>query len=463
MDHDTHPPHDASILMPIFFAGCACLPNNIYMYIDNRQAGRQTKPFFVVLGNRSIRFITIDSLLLGSRLRCTQYLYIRIGLHWSSFVLLTDSCKSRKMQLNLSLVTVLTPIATLVLALPIQALSTPRPPSPSIQKLLSLSGKVRKKVPGSNLHKKAWTNWCGQAIDCIKEELALNLPYPVNALTTEELAFQLGVAADKGDRPSFADAGSRSGYAMNFFCRAKRLADMFVVYEDRFPDFYTLQMNKLMYNTDVCRIASIGGGPGFDYTALALAHSFKGSNSAIEGTVYDYEDGWSDLVDAMWLSTNQVLQQTIRSKTTCRFGGKCDITKSFSDTSNVSLCVRASDIIVCQYCVAENANLLRESDFIFFRDLFDHAKEGALVILTETTHRLWPDVVNLAPPGFQVALVRSRGIQLVLQKQTHSHHVRPNRLIMEEMKQDARDHELKMEAGYKRQQPRSLPTGASPE
>jgi hypothetical protein len=365
------------------------------------------------------------------------------------------------MQLNLSLA--LMPIAPLVLALPIQALSAVKPPSPSIQKLLSLTGKVRKKIPGSNLHKKAWTNWCGLAIDCIKEELSLNLPYPVDVLTTENLAFQLGVAADEGDRPSFANAGSRSGYAMDFFCRAKRLADMFVVYEDRFPEFYTLQMNRLMYKTDVCRITSIGGGPGFDFTALALAQSFTGSNFAIEGTVYDYEDGWSDLVNAMCLSTNQVLQQAFRSKTTCHFGGKCDITKSFRDSSNASLRVLAADIIVCQYCVAENANLLRENDFIFFRDLFDHAKEGAIIILTETTHRLWPDFVDLVPSGFQVAFVRSRGIQLVLHKQAHCHHVRPNMLIMDEMKQDARDHELKMEAGYERQQPRSIPTGASPE
>ena len=121
----------------------------------------------------------------------------------------------------------------------------------------------------------------------------------------------------------------------------------------------------------------------------------------------------------MSVSTEGVLRHSRRSlsTTTYHFGGKCDITKSFTDPSNSLLQVSSADIIVCQYCVAENAHLLRDSDYIFFRDLLVHIKDGAIVILTETTHRLWPAFVDLMnDQDFQVAFVRERGTQLVLRK-----------------------------------------------
>jgi len=356
------------------------------------------------------------------------------------------------MQLNLAFSMLLPAIAP-------NALSTLEP-TPAMEQLQTLTRKIQLKVPGSRLHRKAWTTWCVQAIDCIKEELSLNLPHPVDDVTTETLAFQLGVAADVGERPSFTNAGSRSGYAMDFFCRARRLADMFVCVGDRFPEFYALQINLLLHRSEVCRIVSIGGGPGYDFCALALAKAFTGSNCAIEGTVYDFEEGWSDMVDAMSISTTHILQQTHPfelSTISCHFGGKCDITKSLSDPSNTSLLVFPADIIVCQYCVAENANLLRESDFIFFRDLFKHAKQGAIIILTETTHRLWPEFVDLVlDMDFEVSFVRGRGTQLVLRKQIGCHHLRPGADEIDQMKEDAHDHELTMESGHSRQR-RKIP------
>jgi hypothetical protein len=362
------------------------------------------------------------------------------------------------MPLNLKFVLpVVLAVHTLAFPVPSQALTTllKAPLASSMEQLEILTRNVQHKVPGSKQHQKAWTHWCVLAIDCIKDELLLNLPHPVDVTMTETLAFQLGMAADVGIRPCFANAGSRSGYAMDFFCRARRLADLFVCSGDRFPEFYTTQMKELLLqSTKTCHITSIGGGPGYDVCALALAHAFTGSDCAIEGTIYDFEEGWSDLVDAMSVSTEGVLRHSRRSlsTTTCHFGGKCDITKSFTDSSNSLLQVSSADIIVCQYCVAENAHLLRDSDYIFFRDLLVHIKDGAIVILTETTHRLWPAFVDLMnDQDFQVAFVRERGTQLVLRKHAGCRHIRPTEEELRDMKQDALDHNLKMEGGHTRQ------------
>ena len=38
----------------------------------------------------------------------------------------------------------------------------------------------------------------------------------------------MGVASDVGLMPSFEDPGAWSGYALEFFCRARNLADLYV-------------------------------------------------------------------------------------------------------------------------------------------------------------------------------------------------------------------------------------------
>jgi hypothetical protein len=75
--------------------------------------------------------------------------------------------------------------------------------------------------------------------------------------------------------------------------------------------------------------------------------------------------------------------------------------------------------------VAENALRLRENDFVFFRNLFRESKEGALFVFTETTHRLWSEMVDvaLATTDFEVAFPRrngrgKKGRQLILKKKT---------------------------------------------
>ena len=113
--------------------------------------------------------------------------------------------------------------------------------------------------------------------------------------------------------------------------------------------------------------------------------------------------------------------------------------------------IELSKIFVCQYCIAENAVGLRESAFIFFQDLFSRANDGALFVFTETTHRLWPDLVDQLASGFDVAFVKNRSFQLLIRKRRDAGVSAKVREQCLSMLQDVTLHAVKREGGYTRQ------------
>ena len=82
------------------------------------------------------------------------------------------------------------------------------------------------RTPGSLKYQSNWRHVLQKSLDSIRYHLSQHLPYPADAETFEHLFFNLGTAADHGIMPSFADPGSRSGYALEFFCRARLLSDI---------------------------------------------------------------------------------------------------------------------------------------------------------------------------------------------------------------------------------------------
>jgi len=278
----------------------------------------------------------------------------------------------------------------------------------SLQKLVR-QNKHRK--IGSLRYIASWRHWSQQVIDTMRFHLADNLENPVDRDSFEQLWFELGQAADQGNMPSFGDAGSRSGYVLDFFCRSRMLADVLVDLDQNptvsFANFVTPVQNN-------CNVLSIGGGPGFDHVGASLVASFYNSHQehpvSVRTTVFDYEEGWHDLVASMSTAESLTLPDQPHS---LHWGGKCDITKPMGDLSNVACMqqVASTDLFVSQYCVAENANQLQQSDFCFFRDLFKASKEGSVFILTETTPRLWPAFVDLALEcsNLEVSFVRNLG------------------------------------------------------
>ena len=194
---------------------------------------------------------------------------------------------------------------------------------------------------------------------------------------------------------------------------------------------------------------SIAGGPGFDLAALALLVSFKrleegpGSdlarlgagtlNGAVEDAdgaigatggqvvdgaldaaageaaageavpgalhvrVLDYEAGWATQVGAMEGALRRRFSST-PLRCSC---GLCDITRPLAHASNAELraALPRARLLVASYCVAENANSLRESGFVFFEDVVRAAAPGTLLLVLETTHRQFPALVAAARKG----------------------------------------------------------------
>ena len=355
----------------------------------------------------------------------------------------------------------------------------------SSTEIQELASKNKVRSVGSSYYLKAWRHWRTLAIEAIRFELSKNLPHPSDKAKFENLFFQLGVAADEGKMPSFSDKGARSGYALEFFCRGRNLADLFILDTlnplHSFSDEWTSAiLNTPLYegngissaivessfDTSSYNMVSLGGGPGFDFVGAALATTFNSNGltitSPLRATILDYEEGWSDLVTAMDTATRNILQQPNLS---CKWGGKCDITKPMNDPSNIACRkeISSTNLWTCQYCVAENRNLLHESNFIFFKDLFELAPDGAIFIFTETTPRIWPDFCKLIEHHFKGDMevgFNKNGRQMLLRKgkilteegratiMMNDHHANQ----LEKYSKIVECHERKLSSGYQRQQ-----------
>ncbi|KAL3939591.1 MAG: hypothetical protein SGBAC_005704 [Bacillariaceae sp.] len=327
---------------------------------------------------------------------------------------------------------------------------------------------------GSSSFLKGWQHWKMLAIESIRYDLSCNLPYPADKTKFENLFFRLGVAADLGEMPSFSDPGARSGYALEFFCRARNLAELYIDALNPSIDIpqnwvESMKASPMLagnsHNNSAYEMVSLGGGPGFDFVGSAMAASFAtatfgemSESRAIQATVFDYEEGWGDLVEAMDTSTRRVLKQ---SKLSCRWGGGCDITKSLDDPSNAG-CLEAAistDLWICQYCVAENAIRLRESKYIFFRELFRCAKEGSAFVLTETHPRVWPEFYEMMKehcPYMEIGFHKN-GRQLLVRKSLDSGQNSPliskaDLKLVKKFESIGKFHKRKLNSGWERQE-----------
>lgn len=375
------------------------------------------------------------------------------------------------------------------------------------------------KTPGSIQYFKAWKQWLDIVLTALHDDLVHRLtPSPIGrdnssntsttTTATRQLSLQLGHAADTGAMPSgFQSAHARVGYALGYFGRIRLLAHILLYQQQQchppHSSMFQKQLQQLFLgptfsktsntstNTTI-KLTSIGGGPGFDFCAAAIVATFSNgsrkkssskkpstaaghttSTSCVHATILDYEPGWESLVQVMAESTQSILNTTDDDTQhhhhhTCQFGGRCDITKSLLCHESNAAClalVDTTDLWTCQYCVTENATALRESNFVFFRELFAAVQEKTLFVFTDTTHRLWPELVDIVQPlqCYQIAFVHGHGrwkagYQMVLCKTTPADALSSSSTILtaETMKlynQFVRDRELhqhKLDRGYMR-------------
>lgn len=179
---------------------------------------------------------------------------------------------------------------------------------------------------------------------------------------------------------------------------------------------------------------SLGCGPGFDLPALALVKpllrlSADGADRTLLGQsgvrvlALDYEARWETEVGAVVAATRSALGL----RHSAAFG-RCDITLPLAAPANELVeeaLAGGTRLFVASYVVAENAVALRDSEFVFFEELFARAPAGTLLLVLETTHRQFPAIARAAWRGGGDAVaaacprVRSnRGYSLCLLKRS---------------------------------------------
>mmetsp|Transcript_23313 Transcript_23313/g.26127 ORF Transcript_23313/g.26127 Transcript_23313/m.26127 type:complete len:416 (-) Transcript_23313:244-1491(-) len=317
---------------------------------------------------------------------------------------------------------------------------------------------------------------------------------------TKKLEADLGRGANQGIMPDFSNKKTLRGYTLNHFGRCRLLSDLVTQTK---PDWLSSRVSELfgrntkkhatistgtpvsspgndnnfLIHTVSCKrnddisVASLGGGCGYDFVAIsALSDFLRGPR--IQATVYEYEPAWKNIVaDVETIvrancsnndgNTNDVTGPQRQHE--CGFE-LCDITSALDASTNEAIAsvVDSTNIFSCSYVVAENAVKLRQNKFEFFRQLFLEASNGSLFFFTETTHRLWPEFIDLAQRcSIRVSTRHIRcgkaGWQLVLLKDSAAGSSNSNSLISveerelyERFKRDNIAHLLRLDRGWKR-------------
>jgi len=303
---------------------------------------------------------------------------------------------------------------------------------------LALVERASFKVQGSKHHAKLRRRHIAIFCDAIRSGLLHNKSTLYNdqyskysCEATKELTANLGeIGANMGIMPDFSNARALRGYALGHFGRARLLSELVAQPE---PDWLISKVSQIfsessdigsssrknrddsnidkssysLNDENEITVASLGGGCGYDFVALvALSEFLKGPK--IAATVYEYEPAWKDVL----ADVESVVQDVLSSKNNnitspphkCAFES-CDITSPLDSSSNEALAsvVESTQIFSCSYVVAENAIALRKNKFEFFRQLFSKASDGSLFFFTETTHRLWPELIDLASKNDHLA------------------------------------------------------------
>ncbi|KAE9310746.1 hypothetical protein PF001_g10054 [Phytophthora fragariae] len=240
---------------------------------------------------------------------------------------------------------------------------------------------------------------------------------PAAAMTeTMELKKGLCLSTNTGQRPSFENVHARSGYIQQKINRCGNLPNLLLTEE-----LSELRSELFRVKQPECwNMALYGGGPGYDALGLVFMREyFRAWDVSFHTTVYDNEPGWVSAIDAL----DGTLGKMGQCNTSVNFQ-HCDITFDVhaEENSHVSKTLKSTQLHVFSFVCVENFCLLRDSAYVFLRSLFSQCSAGSYFIFTDSTHRLWPaifDVANaIAPDRFRVwtPFARSCHYALVLQK-----------------------------------------------
>ncbi|ETI43490.1 hypothetical protein F443_11520 [Phytophthora nicotianae P1569] len=214
---------------------------------------------------------------------------------------------------------------------------------------------------------------------------------PVAAVEeTMELKKGLCLSTNIGQRPSFENAHARSGYIQQKINRCGNLPNLLLTEElsELRSELFRVNQSKRW------NMALYGGGPGYDAIGTVFMREFfRAWDAYFHATVYDNEPGWKCAIDAAGQTLNQLGQRNVSLSFQ-----HCDITLDLSTVENkhVSLSLRDTQLHLFSFVCVENFCLLRDSEYVFLRSLFAQCSVGSYFIFTDSTHRLWPAIFDVA-------------------------------------------------------------------
>ncbi|KAG7388895.1 hypothetical protein PHYBOEH_007673 [Phytophthora boehmeriae] len=267
----------------------------------------------------------------------------------------------------------------------------------------------------SRAFRHAWQTFLRNKCSTFLPRLMELLPAPAIA-ETMELKRGLCLSTNIGQRPSFENAHARSGYIQAKINRCGNLPNLLLTEE-----LSELRSELFRFKQPECwNMALYGGGPGFDALGLVFMREyFRAYDVNFHTTVYDNEPGWKAAIDAVETTLDQIGQHHVSLSFQ-----HCDITADVHAVENkhVRESLRTMQLHAFSFVCVENFCLLRDSNFSFLHSLFTECRDGSYFIFTDSTHRLWPaifDVANsVANDQFRVwtPFARSCHYALVLQK-----------------------------------------------
>lgn len=327
-----------------------------------------------------------------------------------------------------------------------------------VHTIRDLVARAAQKTPGSVRHRKLWRHYMHRYCQDVQASISRTVESQVDWNATRTLETNLGaVGANTGVMPDFSNPGALHGYTLNHFGRARLLGDFINQSE---PDWLQKRVDELFSSdaTTPCQVASLGGGPGYDFVSLSALSDFR-QGPMVHATVYEYEPAWRDIVTTIESAVHSISDRAM-DQHSCGFAG-CDITLPLSAAVNAEIGSRAqssTNVVVCSYCIAENAVRLSEQDFCFFRHIFAEATDGLLFLFTETTHRLWPDLIDIATKaGLRISTPHissgKAGWQLALLKDGNENKsiTTIDKELYDRFTRDNRAHGTRLDRGWKRQ------------
>ena len=257
-----------------------------------------------------------------------------------------------------------------------------------------------------------WRAWSGAKLRLVRAALERHVAVDLAATSALQRALTDAAAAGHLAGSSFSDAGARGGYTLSHLAsRTLKVADVLRLDE---PRPLRAAVRDALRHHDVI---SLGGGPGFDFAAVALVSAFESSAphapsgprassmhmpsaQAPRTLVLDFERGWRSECAAVEAAVRRALD----CDRACDFGF-VDITRPLTDEANGCLreALPAARLLVASYVVAENARALGDDGFRFFEELVGAMAPGTLLLVLETTHRSFPAIVRAAQRGVGVA------------------------------------------------------------